>query len=143
MSQENVEIVEGLFPPDRELDGHAIAEHRDEVRAVFEPLITQGFFVRFIATGLTTTFQGPDAMTDAMRLYTSAFLKHRTVFERFIDGGDVVVALGVQHCQTKHDGVEFDQESGLAVFFDTHGKLTRIEGYQRWSEALEAAGLSE
>jgi len=97
MSEENVEVIQKLFPANRELDGHAIAEHREETRAFFAPLIAEGFSVRFVAAGLTTTYRGADAMADGMRDYTGAFLKHRTVFERFIDGGDVVVALGLQH----------------------------------------------
>ena len=143
MSQENVEIVKGLFPPNRELDGHAIVEHRAEARAVFEALIAEGFNVKFVAAGFTTTYPGADAMADGMRDYTSAFVKHGTVMERFIDGGDVVVALGRQRGKTKTHGVEFDEEIGLAAFFDTDRKLTRIEAHQRWNEALEAAGLSE
>jgi hypothetical protein len=88
MSHENVEIVKGLFPPNRELDGHAIAEHRREARAVFEPLIAVGFSVRFVAAGFTTTYPGADGMADGVRDYTSVFQNHRTVIERFIDGGD-------------------------------------------------------
>ena len=143
MSQGNVEIVQSLFPPNRALDGHAITKHRDEVRAAFAPLIAKGFSVRFVAPGLTGIFRGPNAMADAMRDYLTAFVKHRTVFERYIDNGDVVVALGQQHVQIETNRFEFNQESGLVFFFDDDRKLTRIEGYQRWDEALKAAGLSE
>jgi hypothetical protein len=31
----------------------------------------------------------------------------------------------------------------LTFYLDPNGKVTGTEGYQRWSEALEAAGLSD
>jgi hypothetical protein len=53
MSQENVEIVKGLFPPNRELHSDVTAERRDAMRAVFEPLIAPAFSVNFVAAGFT------------------------------------------------------------------------------------------
>jgi hypothetical protein len=142
MSGENVEVARGLFPPGRELDGPLIAGHPDMVRDLFEPLIAENFSVTFVAAGLTTTYRGPAAMSEATRDYMDAFSEHCSVFDRHIDGADVVVALGRQHGRAHHGG-EFDEETGLVFFFDPNGKLARIQGYQRWREALEAAGLSE
>jgi len=141
MSQENVEVARGLFPPGRELDGPLIAGHPDMVRDLFEPFIAENFSVTFVAAALTTTYRGPAAMSEATRDYMDAFSEHCAVFDRHIDGGDVV-ALGRQHGRA-HLGGEFDEETGLVFFFDPNGKLARIQGYQRWREALKAAGLSE
>ena len=142
MSQENVEIVKGLFPPNRELEGHVTVEQRAAIRAVFEPLIAEGFSVKFLGAGFTTVYPGADGMADGVRDYMSVFLDYRSVMERFIDGGDVVVVLGRQRGRTNH-GLEFDEELGMVFVFDPDRKLTRIEAHQRWNEALEAAELSE
>ena len=34
-------------------------------------------------------------------------------------------------------------DPAIVQFFDPNGKPARIQGYQRWREALEATGLSE
>ena len=141
MSGENVEVARGLFPPGRELDGPLIAGHPEMVRDLFEPFIAENFSVTFVAAGLTTTYRGHAAMSEATRDYMDAFSEHCAVFDRHIDGGDVV-ALGRQHGRA-HLGGEFDEETGLVFFFDPNGKPARIQGYQRWREALEATGLSE
>lgn len=142
MSGPNLEVVRRLFPPGRELDGPLIAGQPDVVRDLFEPLIAEDFSVTFVAAGLTTTYGGAAAMSDATRDYMDAFSEHRSVFDRHIDGGEVVVALGRQQGRTHHGG-EFDEETGLVFFFDPNGKVARIQAYQRWSQALEAAGLGE
>ncbi len=135
-------LYDGLFPPGCELDGPLIAGQPGMVRNLFEPLIAEGFSVTFVAAGLTTTYRGAAAMSDATRDYMDAFSEHCSVFDRHIDGGDVIAALGRQHGRTHHGG-EFDEETGLVLFFDPKGELERIQGYQRWNQALEAAGLRE
>jgi hypothetical protein len=143
MSQANLRVVKTLFPPNRELDGRSIAEKSDMVRNLFQPLITSDFTVAAVAAGLTTASSGPVAMADVMREYMDAFSEHRTIIERYVEGDDVVVALGEQRGRTRTHGVKFDAEVGIAFFFEASGRLKRIEAYQHWTEALEAAGLSE
>src|SRR5262249_15538882 len=142
MSEENLEVVRLLFPLGQEFDGREIADHPEMVRKLFEPLITEDFSVTFVAPGVTATFPGATGMSDGTREYMDAFLDYRTVLERHVDGENVVVALGHQY-GTTHHGVEFKAESGIALFFVSEGRLQRIQNYQRWDEALEAAGLSE
>jgi hypothetical protein len=143
MLQENVEVVKGLIPPNREIDSQMTAERRAVMRAVFEPLIAPGFSVKFVAAGFTAAYPGADGMADGVVDYTSGFLDFRMVMERIIDGGEVIVGLGRQRGRTKTHGLEFDEEMGMVFFFDPQQRLTRIECHQRWNEALEAAGLSE
>ena len=140
MSQENVEIVKRLFPPNREIHSHGTTERRGAMRAIFEPLIAEAFSVKFIAAGFPAAYPGADGMADGVRDYTSGFLNYRTVMERFVDGGEVVVALGRQRGRTKTHGLEFDEEMGMVFLFDPDRKLTRIECYQRWSEASKPPG---
>jgi hypothetical protein len=51
--------------------------------------------------------------------------------------------IGHRRCARRADNSQPSKppESGAVFFFNPDGKLARVEAYQRWDQALEAAGL--
>src|ERR1700740_91437 len=87
-----------------------------------------------------TTFRGPDAakaMTDFMR----SFEGFRAEAESFIDaGGERVVVAVRERARPRGGSVELDQRFG-ALYTLHDGKITRMEWFDSFEQALAAAGV--
>ena len=129
MSQENVEVVRGLFDrwnrgerefSDDEVDPAVIVLSR------FQP----------------EPFRGRDGLRGWMQEIDQHFKEWRLVVNEWREEGDRVVGLGHIRLRGKESGVEFDQPMGwLVVLRD--GRLVQLQPFPNPKDALEAAGLRE
>ena len=135
MSQENVEIVRGIFDAwsrgDREgwlAPGHPEAELSSAIQRQVE--------------GAGTIHKGPAALErfwDEMH----ATLRYTKVgISEIRDLGDTVLALCRVQAQGMSSGAPIDTEVGWLFQFED-GLIRRAWAYSTPQEALEAAGLSE
>ena len=145
MSQENVEVVRGVFDP--ELDW--AAAFRDEellrqnwslVAASFEP----DFETIAVPAGLINTsavgFEGfRQVWSDWLSSWQSWFIET----EEFIAlSGDRVLALTVNRATSKTEEVEMVFK-GASIWTLRKGKIRRMELFLERKQALGAAGLSD
>jgi hypothetical protein len=71
------------------------------------------------------------------------FEELRLVPQEFIDAGDRVATRLRHYGRGRESGIEIDVEMYHQVATFRAGRMVRIEYFGEWSEALEAAGLSE
>ena len=132
MSQENVEIVRGIFDAWGSGDWSIGNEYLDQ-HAVY--VISSDFPAFGAYFGL-----------DGIRAYWRDFLEQweRLTFEakRIEAVGDTVLAHVVQHAKGRASGIEGDL-SYFVLFTFRGGKIVRMESIMGEGEALEAVGLSE
>jgi ketosteroid isomerase-like protein len=135
MSRENVEIVRSLYGRwergdfdtagwfDPEVEFHRIGSADDMTR-------------------MSGTWQGVEAMWNALREWLGAWEDIRLKAERVSDVGDRVLVFSRQTGQGKRSGAPLDHAQG-DVFTLRQGKIVRWDAYWDRGAALEAAGLSE
>jgi ketosteroid isomerase-like protein len=133
MSQENVEILRGLY--ERWANGDLSAESLDPD-------------IEYLRIGTDTPdlegrWLGVDEVKVAMREYLEPLSDLRIEAERFIDlGGDKVMVLTRHTARGKQSGVPIEHE--LADLFTLReGKIVRVATWWNRAAGLEAAGLSE
>ena len=138
MSQENVEISKRVFEllldrPDIAAGIEAGLEYTDP-DVVLESAIVGG------AEG--NTYHGHDGLRAWAADSDAAFEELRTVPEEFRDLDDRVLMLGRVFGRGRGSGVVV--ESPIAFLTTLRGgRIVHAKGFLDWSEALEAAGLSE
>ncbi len=133
MSQENVEIVRGIWDADRRRDVEA-------VRAAYAPDVEWED-----CTGLWGDWgvaRGPDGIQEAWRRWYEAFEDVQMEFGEVAEGGDNVVVTYHAHGRGRGSGAVVDQAITL-IWTLRDGKVVRIRGYGDRAQALEAAGLRE
>jgi ketosteroid isomerase-like protein len=91
----------------------------------------------------TKTYEGRDAVADAMEDWPNQWEDFRMDLIEVIDAGDEVAVSVTRHRgRGRESGIEMDFE----VFYvqrGRNGKLARVEMFFNRQQALEAAGLSE
>jgi ketosteroid isomerase-like protein len=129
MSGENVEIVREIFrcwekgaPTDSGLIADDIEWVNDE-RAV-EP----------------GTRSGSPAFDEAAASVSGTFEGARIEFDRFVDAGDQVVAIGTLRGVGRGSGIDIDRRQGY-VWTIRDGKAVRFEWFNDPDAALAAAGV--
>ena len=135
MSQQNVEIVRGLYG--------------DFARGVFwnaAPLFAPEVVLKRIGGEFSDAFPGEwrgiEAFTAGQLEYIEAFEDLRVQGEEFFDLGDRVLVLVRHRGKGRESGLPYDREvADLLTLRD--GVVVRWEGYWDRTEALEAVGLRE
>jgi ketosteroid isomerase-like protein len=132
MSQENVEVVRGIYERWREGDFRAGVD-------VFDPLVLFVLRREFPDAG---TYLGLERVAEYTRGFLDPWRRITIEAEEITDAGDSVI---VAMCQR---GV--GEESGAATDFRYFQvwtfrgrKVIRLEGFRERAEALEAVGLRE
>jgi ketosteroid isomerase-like protein len=139
MSEENVEIVRGLYEewyaglergdPGATFDSGAISDDYEWI--VPEPLEGR------------TVWRGREEFVEFFRTWTEDFEDWSVRVERLIDAGDDrVVALTLQSATGKGSGARVEWHMGQVQELKD-GRVIRTWNYFTHAEALEAAGLSE
>jgi ketosteroid isomerase-like protein len=131
VSEENVDVVRGIWEADRRRDW-------DAVYAAYD-----GDVVWEDHAGLWGDWgvaRGPDGIREAWRRWHEAFDGVRFEWGEVDHGGDVVVVTYEIHGRGRGSGVEVQQAVTL-VWQLAGGKVVRISAYLTRAEALEAAGL--
>jgi ketosteroid isomerase-like protein len=131
MSQENVEVVRGIWEADRRRDV-------DAVQAAYAPDIVwednAGLW------GDWGVARGPDGIREAWRRWYEAFEAVEMDFGEVAADGDVVVVTYQLHARGRGSGVEVELSITLVWTLEA-GKVIGIRAYTSRDEALEAAGL--
>jgi ketosteroid isomerase-like protein len=131
VSEENVDVVRGIWEADRRRDW-------DAVYAAYD-----GDVVWEDHAGLWGDWgvaRGRDGIREAWRRWHEAFDGVRFEWGEVDHGGDVVVVTYEIHGRGRGSGVEVQQAVTL-VWQLAGGKVVRISAYLTRAEALEAAGL--
>jgi ketosteroid isomerase-like protein len=131
MSQENVELVKGLFSRWNAGERTFAAEMHPDAEILSRGLM-EGRLLRG-REGVRRWFREVDEQFDEWRITT----------EEWRDAGVYVVALGRLHIHGRESGIAFDQPVGW-LFEIRDGQVFRLETFlDKPAEALDAAGLSE
>jgi ketosteroid isomerase-like protein len=89
-----------------------------------------------------TVFRGIDAARAGVeRSWGQTWVSQHSVVERFVDLGERVFLLTVEHLRGR-DGIEVTQPAGGILTFRA-GKIVRFEAWWDRDTALRAAGLAE
>ena len=130
MSQENVELVrEGIEAWNRrDFDGALRSIH-------------PGVVIRTIPAVGSRIFRGHEEIKAFWTTFFDSFDELWQEPTEFIDGGDRVVVV-VRWRGRGRDGIDLEQTI-VDVYTFRNGLIVRLEGFDRKSAALEAAGLSE
>jgi SnoaL-like domain len=86
---------------------------------------------------------GPDEVKRFWNGLDETFEELRLIPQEFVDAGDHVATRLRHYGRGKRSGIEIDEEMYHQVATFRGGRMVRIEYFGEWSEALEAAGLSE
>jgi ketosteroid isomerase-like protein len=127
MSQENVEVVRGLFTAIDRQDWEAAL-------GLFDPAIewspTEG------------TFHGLEGLATSLMEWLEPWEEHRIEAEEFTKAGDHVLAVIRLVGRTAGSRMEVDQRF-FQVYTVSDGRIIRMVEFGTRDKALEAAGLSE
>jgi ketosteroid isomerase-like protein len=133
MSEENVEIVRrGAEAFVRNQWDTAFADCAPDVQWVEMPSLGPD----------ASTYTGTEELREAVQSWTEKWSEYETEVSRYAQAGDEVVVLSRERGRGVVSGVKAERELGQ-VFTLRDGKIVRVRLYGSWSEALEAAGLSE
>jgi ketosteroid isomerase-like protein len=129
MSEENIEIVRRIYRAWEEgspLDSGLISDDIEWVNA--KEAIEPG------------TRRGSDAFDEAAGSVTSTFPGVRIEFERFVDAGDRVVAIGNLRGTGRGSGIEVGRRQGY-VWTIRDGQAVRFQWFNDPDEALDSVGI--
>jgi ketosteroid isomerase-like protein len=143
MSQENVEMVRGLWEPFKGVDLTAVDWDDEAIREMAERFFSPEVELRWSRSGPDVrVYQGRDGVIQAFREWYEAFSEYYIEPLDFIEQEDRVVI------PQRHWGI--GSTSGVSVEIEvTHvyevrdNLIARVEEYDTLEEALEAAGLRE
>ncbi len=133
MSQENIDVVRGIWEADRRRDSAA-------VYAAYAPNIEWEDHAGL--WGDWGVARGPDGIRRAWQRWYEAFEDVQIEFGEVTAGGDVVVVTYKLSARGRSSGVDVQQIVTLVWTLEA-GKVVRVRAYTSRDEALDAAGLTE
>ena len=136
MSQENVEIVRGVYDAVAQRDSVAPFE------VYAEDIVWDVSKSRRAVVNPRPVYHGHEGVRQFWRDGLSAFGEIDLGVEELIDAGDQVVAVIRESDVGRTSGVPVEA-THLAVWTLADGKVTRMRLFDDRRQALEAAGLSE
>ena len=144
MSQENVELVRGLFEAP---DVDYASLYRDDSRwagqaGALAPFVHEEFECVMYALGNEKRYAGLDGLRAFMLDWMAPWATYRIETEKAIDLGQQVLLLNRD--RGLREGSTQEVEGRIAAVFTIRdAKLARIDAYTTRADALEAVGLSE
>jgi len=132
MSRENVELVRQGYAAWNNGDMHAML-------AILHPDVE--FTTSGVFPGLNPVYRGHDGFRKFWRDFPDMWESILVSVDELRDCGERVLAL-VAFDARGRDGLEVGRQVGTVWAF-RDGLTVRVENYASWTEALEAAGLSE
>ena len=132
MSQENVDVVRGIWEADRRHDLAA-------VQAAYAPNVEWEDLAGL--WGDWGVARGPDGIRQAWRRWYEAFEDVQIEFGEVAAAGDVVVVTYQLGARGRGSGVEVQQTITLVWALEA-GKVVRIRAYMSRDEALAAAEMT-
>jgi ketosteroid isomerase-like protein len=143
MSQENVEMVRGLWEPFKGVDLTAVDWDNEAIREINDRFWSPEVELRWSRSAPEArVYRGRDGVIQAFREWVEPFSEYYIEPLDFIEQGDWVII------PQRHWGI--GSTSGIPVELEvTHvyevrdSQIARVDEYDTLEEALEAAGLSE
>ncbi len=138
MSEENVEIVRGVF--------EAVARHdAASVLAFYDPHVNVYFSPGTLADriGEAGAFHGHEGLRAFDRELRQAFDDFETNCEELIDAGGAVISVSRYRARGRRSGLEVESPPQFGVWRIREGKIIRVDWFNARRDALEAAGLTE
>jgi hypothetical protein len=133
MSEENVEIVRGLYEAFDQGDVES-ALSRIDPEVVWD-------LTNHSWPGDDQYF-GHEGVVEVLMEWIGSFEDYKVEAERFIDAGDKVVVISRETARHKGSELGIDRRQA-SVYTIREGKATRIDHYLDIPKGLQAAGLSE
>ncbi len=143
MSQENVEMVRGLWEPFKGVDLAAVDWDNEAIRETTERFFSPVVELRWSRRGPDVrVYRGRDGVVQSFREWYESFREYYIEPLDFIEQEDRVII------PQRHWGI--GRTSGIPVEIEvTHvyevrdGQIARVDEYDTLEEAVEAAGLRE
>jgi ketosteroid isomerase-like protein len=143
MSQENVEMVRGLWEPFKGADYTAIDWDDEAIREMTERFFSSDIELRWSRSGPEArVYQGRDGVIQAFREWLEPFSEYYIEPLDFIEQEDRVIIPQRQWGIGSTSGVSVEIEV-THVYEVRDNLVARVDEYDTLEEALEAAGLSE
>jgi ketosteroid isomerase-like protein len=140
MSQENVELVRGLY----DLGRGSLFPTAENIDRAFREYLDEGFEIHLPSEYPEGEhlYRGRDGFAEVLRSFADAWGEFRFEPERFLDAGDRVVVLVRLLARGAGSGAPIELKSAHVLTLRA-GRATSVRLYRDRSEALGAAGLSE
>jgi ketosteroid isomerase-like protein len=136
MSQENVEVVRGIY------DAVARRDVVTPFEAYAEDIVWDVSNWRAAAMGLEPVYRGHEGVRQCWREYLSVFGEVDFEVEKLTHAGDQVLAVIREHEVGRASGVPVES-THLAVWTLADRKVTQMQIFDDRQKDLEAAGLPE
>jgi ketosteroid isomerase-like protein len=144
MSQENVELVLGLYPPP-DVDNVQLYSD-DNLWTGFAEALAPFFHADFACVmyefGGEKHYAGLDGLRAFMLDWTSPWVTYRIETDEGIDLGEQVLILNTDYGRREANAHEVTGQLAV-VFTFRDGKIARMEAYTTREAALKAVGLAE
>ena len=143
MSQENVELVRGMWEPFKGVDNTAIDWDDEAIREMTERFWSPEVELRWSRSSPDArVYRGRDGVIQAFREWLESFSEYYLEPLDFIELGDRVVVPYRQRGIGSTSGIPVEVEvTHVAEIRDN--QIARVDEYDSLEEALEGAGLSE
>jgi uncharacterized protein len=133
MSRANVEIIRRTYDAWRRNDPAVFDAIDPGIELHPDP---EAYWV-----GVNRTYRGHDGLAEYLRSVYEAFEDYRPEVERYLDAGDKVVTLAIEHGRGRGSGVEVESARTAHVWTIRDGKAIRLDLYLDRTTALKAVGL--
>ena len=143
MSQENVEMVRGLWEPFKEVDFAAVDWDDEAIREMSERFWSPEVELRWSRSGPEArVYRGRDGVIQAFREWQESFREYYIEPLDFIEQEDRVIIPQRQWGTGRTSGISVEIEVTHVYEVRDH-MITRVDEYDTLKEALEAGGLPE
>ena len=145
MSEENLELVKGIFSAYEGLDFVAFMRDTDpaDLRAVYEAVYDPDIEIVWRDTSANSgPFHGIDEAMRGLEEWLGSFEEFSWTLTEFLDAGDEVVITAITRGRGKDSGAQV-ATTVYWVIAVKDGKIARQREYSTKAGALEAAGLEE
>ena len=143
MSQENVEMVRGLWEPFKGVDCTAIDWDGEAIREMTERFWSPEVELKWArGNPEARAYQGREGVIQAFREWVEPFSEYYVEPLDFIEKGDLVIVPQRQWGMGRTSGISVEVEVTY-VYEIRDNQMTRVDEYDTLDEALEAAGLRE
>ena len=135
MSRENVEIMRRMYEAWLAEDPSVLDAMDPEIEIHPDP---GAYWV-----GVNETYHGHAGLNEYMAAVYEAFEDYTPEIEDFLEVGDKVVTLAVEHGRGRGSGAEVQHNKTAHVWTMSDGKAIRLDLYLDRERALADVGLSE
>jgi ketosteroid isomerase-like protein len=145
MSEENVELLKGIFSAYEGLDLVAFTRDTDpaDLRALYEAVYHPDIEIVWVDTSPDSgPFHGIDEAMRAFDEWLESFEEFSMRMTEYLDAGEEVIITAVTPGRGKGSGAQVEMTVYWVVAVKD-GKIARVHEYSTKAGALQAAGLSE